>query len=109
MLSYTYTNKENKKDNIDTLFKEGEILHARQYYTDSTVTERRIKMIVLPSFEGTLSIHMCFSCSFFNHLPSSIASIAHFRKTVWESNVIFAPNLTRYFSLHKKTIQWISS
>ena len=96
---------ENNLTQREIYLEKGTIFEEYQYYFDFHLSGR-MKLIVLSTLNGFLSIHSCFNCSKV-YAPWPIAILAHLKKYAMNGSLTFSNYLSMYSESLKKEIQYI--
>ena len=81
MIANRYTNQQNDLSQREQHLKNGTLFDAYQYRLSAYASGAQ-KMIALRSFNGMLSIHICFYCQSWRTIPPQYARVGHFRVKV---------------------------
>ena len=81
MLANRYTNQQNDLSQREQHMRDGTLFDVYQYCI-STYASGAQKMMALRSFNGMLSIHVCFYCNAWIVIPTQYARVGHFRVEV---------------------------
>ena len=97
MIANRYTNQQNDLSQREQHLKNGTLFDAYQYRLD-IATSGAQKMIALRSFNGMLSIHICFYCQSWRTIPPQYARVGHFRVRVKNGTLTRSTGLEVYSS-----------
>ena len=97
MIANRYTNQQNDLSQREQHLKNGTLFDAYQYRLSAYASGAQ-KMIALRSFNGMLSIHVCFYCNAWIVIPTQYARVGHFRVRVKNGTLTRSTGLEVYSS-----------
>ena len=97
MIANRYTNEQNDLSQREQHLKNGTLFDAYQYRLSAYASGAQ-KMIALRSFNGMLSIHICFYCQSWRTIPPQYARVGHFRVRVKNGTLTRSTGLEVYSS-----------